>query len=393
LSCFHAALQQGRAPSGVTPQLLQQDFLQDVIGRVPTVEGISEAVRISGKFPDSPQYALAVAILANDELWSGRPSGLARAQEAVRLARASRSPIALVYALIAKVKAQVLAGDSSGLADAREAQIAAEAGNIPGFVWAVGWAANCLDASAASRDVVEHMRRSRAEMVSLGAPHCYVAQTSAYEAFGLLLLGHWRGCRERLRVTLGSTPGPRADMIARLTAALLATWQGRWAEADGHLVRAEELFAARSILRGHGLDAVRAELALATDDTEQAVAIALAGVENHGHANMVERLIPLAAKAIANEARTSLDRSKDPSPTMARLDDLRNQHPTVVADTGPGPMHRAQVRAMQAWYDAEIQRGQDDPAAGTAWQYAAQACADGQLAWDEAYTWWEPLRR
>jgi DNA-binding CsgD family transcriptional regulator len=384
-----ASVDRDQQPLLAAELLLQQDFLQDETGRVSTVKGISEAVRISGKYPNSPQYALAVAILANDELWSGKPSGPARAQEAVRLARACGSPMALVYALIAKVKTQALAGDSGGLADAREAQkIAAKAGNIPGFVAAVGWTANCLDASAASRDVVEHMRRSRAEMVSLGAPHCYVADTSAYEAFGLLLLGDWRGCRERLRVTLGSTPGPRADMIARLTAALLATWQGRWAEAGGHLVRAEELFAARSILRSHGLDAVRAELALATGDTEQAVAIALAGVENHGHANLVERLIPLAAKAMADEARTFLDQGKDPSRAVARLDDLRSRHPTVVADTGPGPMHRAQVRAMQAWYDAEILRGQNNPAVGPAWQNAAQACADGELAWDEAYAWW-----
>jgi DNA-binding CsgD family transcriptional regulator len=177
-------------------------------------------------------------------------------------------------------------------------------------------------------------------------------------------------------------------MIARLTAALLATWQGRWAEADGHLVRAEELFAARSILRSQGLDAVRAELALATGDTEQAVAIALAGVENHGHDNLVERLIPLAAKAMADEARTFLDQGKDPSPAVARLDELRSRHPTVVADTGPGPMHRAQVRAMQAWYDAELQRGHDDPGAATAWQRVAQACADAELMWDEAYAWW-----
>jgi DNA-binding CsgD family transcriptional regulator len=91
---------------------------------------------------------------------------------------------------------------------------------------------------------------------------------------------------------------------------------------------------------------------------------------------------------MADEARTFLDQGKDAAPAVTRLHDLRHQHPTVVADTGPGPMHRAQVRAMQAWYDAELQRGHDDPAAGAAWHHAAQACAEGQLAWDEAYAWW-----
>jgi DNA-binding NarL/FixJ family response regulator len=51
-------------------------------------------------------------------------------------------------------------------------------------------------------------------------------------------------------------------------------------------------------------------------------------------------------------------------------------------------MYELQVRAMQAWYDAEVQRGRDDPGAATAWTAAARACADGQLAWDEAYAWW-----
>ena len=51
-------------------------------------------------------------------------------------------------------------------------------------------------------------------------------------------------------------------------------------------------------------------------------------------------------------------------------------------------MYQVQVRAMQAWYDAEIQRGRDEPGAATAWTAAAQACAYGQLAWDEAYAWW-----
>ena len=100
--------------------------------------------------------------------------------------------------------------------------------------------------------------RIREEMTSLGAPHCYVARVSAHEAFGLALLGDWRGCAERLRVVLGSAPGPKGDIIAPLTAALLAMWQGGWAEAEAHLARAEELVELNSNLLFYGLDAVRA---------------------------------------------------------------------------------------------------------------------------------------
>jgi DNA-binding CsgD family transcriptional regulator len=236
--------------------------------------------------------------------------------------------------------------------------------------------------------VIEHLRSSREQMISLGAPHLHVAWMSAYEALGLLLLGDWRACVRRLRVALGSMPGPTGDLIARLTAALLAGWQGRSAEAAAHLTRAEELTAARFNLVFYGFDAVRTELALATGDTGGAFATAMAGVDREGHANLVERLVPLAARALADEAQTVRDYGEDPAPAMARLDDLRSRYPTVVAETGPGPMYQLQVRAMQAWYDAEVLRGNNDPAAAGAWQRAAQACADGELAWDEAYAWW-----
>jgi DNA-binding NarL/FixJ family response regulator len=39
---------------------------------------------------------------------------------------------------------------------------------------------------------------------------------------------------------------------------------------------------------------------------------------------------------------------------------------------------------MQALYDAEVLRGQADPAAAAAWCDAAKACADAEIAWDEA---------
>jgi DNA-binding CsgD family transcriptional regulator len=371
--------------------LVRQNHLQEQTGRAPTTGNDAwAAVRLSAEYPESVEYALAVAGLAEEEVWDGVPSGSARADEAVGLARACGSAKALANALVVRVMARFFAGDSGGgLAEAQEAQTAAaKARDFFWFTNAAAWAANCLDISSANRDVIEHLRRSREEMASRGAPHCYVARLSADEAFGLVLLGDWRACLGRLRVALGSTPGPRGDLVARLTAALLAVWQGRWAEAEAHLARAEELSADRFILLFYGLDAVRTELALATGDTERATAAAMTGVERGGHANLVERLVPLAARALTDEAQAFRDRGEDPAPAVARLHDLRSRYPRVVAEDGPGPMHRAQVRAMQAWYDAEVQRGQDDSAAATAWMAAAQACAEGELAWDEAYTWW-----
>ena len=384
-----AILDRDQQPLLATELLLHRNRLQSHIGRAATVDDVWAAVRLSAEYPESAEHALAVAGLAAEEVWGGMPSGSARADEAVRLARACGSARAIAKALVVRVMARFFAGDSGGLAEAQEAQTAAaKARDFFWFTSAAAWGANCLDISSASRDVIEHLRRSREELTALGAPHCYVARLSADEAFGLVLLGDWRACLGRLRVTLGSTPGPRGDVIARLTAALLATWQGRWAEAEAHLARAEELSADRSILLFYGLDAVRAELALVTGNTERAFAAAMAGVEREDDANLVERLVPLAARALADETQALRDRGEDPALAVVRLHDLRSSYPAVVAEDRSGPMHRAQVQAMQAWYDAEVQRGRADPAAATAWQDAAQACAAGELAWDEAYAWW-----
>lgn len=349
-----------------------------------------EAMRLSAPYPDSIEYAMAVASLAAAEAWDGTASARAWADEAIRLARACGSPRALAAALIASVVIRVFAADPAALDDARQAQAAAtEAKDFLTVVDAAGWVGNSLDVSAASREVIDHSRRTREELAAMGAPPSYMAGLSATEAFGLALLGDWRECTERLRVALGSSPGRECDLVARLTAALLAGWQGRSGEAEAHLARAEELSPDRFVLVFAGFHAVKAEVALAKGDTESAFAAAMAGVGRADHhANLLERLVPQAARALADQAQSLRDQGRSPEPAVTRLRDLRRRYPEVVAEVGPGPMHQAQVLAMQAWYDAEVRRGQDEPAAASAWQHAAQTCAAGQLAWDEAYAWW-----
>jgi DNA-binding CsgD family transcriptional regulator len=354
-----------------------------------SVGDAQEAVRISAQYPNSVEYVLAMAERAGEEIWDGLPAGAERADEAVRLARKCGSARALAYALISKAMARVFAGDSGGLIEATEAQeAAATARDFLALMGAATWAANSLDFGLASREVIEHTHRSREQLISLGAPHSYVAKFSAEEALGLLFLGEWRACVDRLREVLGSAPGPKADVIARVTAALLAVWQGRLPEAEAHLARAEEISATRGTLLFYGFDAVRTELALAKRDTEGAFASAMAKVERGGHANLVERLVPLAARAMADEAQALRDRGEDAASAVTRLEEFRRRYPAVVTEVGPGPAHRAEVAAMQSWYDAEVRRGRDDIAAAATWQHTAQACLDAGLAWDEAYAWW-----
>jgi DNA-binding CsgD family transcriptional regulator len=353
------------------------------------LDDVREAVRLFASDPASWEHALAMAGLANAEMWQGLPSGPSHAQEAVRLARACGSAKALAYALAAKVMAGVYTDSRSGSRDAEEAQAAAaEARDFRAFMIATSWAGNCMDCPA-SRAFPERWRRGREELISMGAPHVYIAWLSADEASGLLQLGDWRGCEERLRDVLGSTPGPMADVNARLTAALLACRQGRQTEADAHLTRAEELLSNPAEFLTFEFAAVTAELAVASIDAGRAVTAAMAGLESEGvPPTFSERLLPLATRALADEAQQLRDRGERPAIAVARVDDLRRSYPTVIAEAGPGPVYQAQVRAMQAWYDAELLRARDNPAATAAWQHAARACAEAELPWDEAYACW-----
>ena len=364
---------------------------QDTGQEFAATEDISRALRLACRHPESPQYALAMAGMARVEIWRGQPSGPARAVEAVALARASGSAPALSYALAAKIQAWLMDSgarpyDGDPLQDGRLAQsAAAQARDYYAFVHATVWAAQAHD-GIISRDWIEVIRQGREELVSLGGPHAYVAWLASFEAEALLFLGEWQACEQRLRVALGAPPGTGGGTVCRLVAARLAAWQGRWSEAEGHLARAGELFAEQSGFLGLSFDSVRAEVAVAQGDAEQAFTIALAGLQQR--ADLVERLLPTAARAAADQAEALRDRSENAEPALSRLDHLRGTYPTVPADPNPMPSERAHAAAMQALYLAEQARGRRAPEAVPAWAEAAQACAAAGLAWDEAYARW-----
>lgn len=380
-----AVVDRVREPLSAARLLIRRIDLRLSTGReFAGLADVREAVRLSAAELHSAEHALAMAELAHAELWHGVPSGPATADAAVGLARACGSPQALAYALTAQVMARVQVRDGGGVAQGEEAQRAAvEAGDWWAFVHALLWTSNCIDHYSPA--VVDLQSRARATMAAHGAPHCYLAWVSAVEASGLLQLGEWHGCVDRLRVALGSSPGPIGDASARLVAAQLACWQGRQAEAEAHLARADEIFAQHSEFLALEFDAVRAALAVATGDTDLAVSLVPDPDATDAPPTLVERLVPLAAQALADRAAAGRDHGEDPGPTLDRLRALRRQHPEVPVDLGPGENYQKAVAAMQAWYDAEVERAEQAPTAGVAWRRAADAGRAALLPWDEAY--------
>jgi DNA-binding CsgD family transcriptional regulator len=330
-----------------------------------------------------------MAQLAWAELWHDQPQGQNRAAEAVRLARACGSAKALSYALSAVAQARLAAGATEAPAEQAEARAAAlQAQDFRAYMRSASQISHTMGFRS-GREIADEFRRGREEMTSLDAPHIYTAWLSANEAHELLLRGDWRACLDRLRFSLGSTPGPWAGMLTRLTAALLASRQGRFAEAEAHLARAEELCTDPAAYLGLFFAAVRAELAVMTGELDRGIAAALEGIAADGvQPYLVERLVPLAARAAADQAQVLRDRGGELAAPMTVLDDLWRRYPMVARRSGTGPVYRAEVDAMQAVYLAELQRGHAEPAAATGWVRAADACAAADLPWDDAYANW-----
>ena len=361
------------------------DLEDETGGQHADPEAEQLAVRLSAAQPDSPAHAIAMARLAEQEVWKGLSSGRERAEEALRLAHKSGSARALANALWTRAMARVLDGDADALEDALEAEdTAATARDFLAFVSAAAWSSNCMDIGPTSAEATGHMRQARERLVAMGAPHRYVALLCAQEAFSLLMTGDWRACVSRLRVALGSTPGPRADGIARLTAALLDVRQGRWEQAEEHLARAAEV--ASSTYEFYGYHAILAELHIVKGDHSAGFDAAMSGIDCR--ANLREHLLPLATRALADEAQALRDRGEDAKPVLTAIRDLVTRYPDIVSEVGPGPAHAAEVIAMQATYEAEVARAQNRSDSAACWRQAARASADARLLWDEAYAWW-----
>ena len=350
-----------------------------------------EAVRLAAVEPHSWQHALALAELAHAESFEDKPGEAIHAEQALALARSAGDPRALAFALTANAVVAVKLGKrQEGLALAVEAMAAAvQAGDYWAFCHASTWEATAT-ASWPTRLHPDMLRRRREEMVSLGAPHTYIAMLSAAEVSSRFSIGDWRECVLLLRAVLGSDPAPIADFAARLAAAHLAAWQGRPDEAEAHLERADEIFAQSFSFLNFEFAACRAEVCLAAGRPAEAFDVAMAGATSPGMAPvMCEWLMPLATRAIADRVQTARDTGHDPSSLLAQLDDLQQRFPSVIRDTGQvtelGERH---MDALNLLYAAEAGRARHDPENGAQWIRTAEAAGAATLAWEEAYSWW-----
>jgi DNA-binding CsgD family transcriptional regulator len=352
---------------------------------------LREAASLAATDVSSPTYALAMAELAHAELWAGVDEASGHARRAVEVARHSGDPRALSHALTAVVMDAAYRRSSSTVhAIAAEAVAAGlESRDWFATVHALLWESN-VTVDWATEPYVELIRRRRLELEAHGAPHAYLAWLSAIEATNLVVIGRPSQAESALRVALGSDPGPFGDVSARLAAALLAARRGRPAEAQGHLLRVDELMADGSAFHALEYDAVRAEVRLWSGDASGAVRAAMTGADARGSPpTMCEWLMPLAARGLADLATHARDRGESAGAILAEVAELERRFPRVIRDVGePTPVWDAQIAALEAMYAAERLRARGGAGEADAWLDAIERLETCGFAWEEAYARW-----
>ncbi|MET3351090.1 UNVERIFIED_ORG: DNA-binding CsgD family transcriptional regulator [Arthrobacter sp. UYEF1] len=388
LACIDASAE----PLEVSHLMVRRMHLQFSTGQtfLPMAD-IREAVRLSAAAPDSWQHALALAELVHASMWHDEPAHEALSRQALALAREAGNHLALSYALTA---AAIVANLASRSAESRNlaaegALEAVQARDFWAYVHATYWTANA-QGPWTSEEYAVLLRRARQEMMEQGAPHTYIAKIAADEAASYLAVGEWRQCRAALRIALSFDPGPMGEVSVRLTAARLAQLQGRNVDAGIHLDRADELNHVNqenSARLNLDFDAVRAEVLVAAGRPKLAFAAAMAGATPPGPPpTMCEWLLPLAARALADQAQLARDVGHPTVELLVAAKELEERFPGVLHEPpGQSAFYFRQVAAFELLYSTELSRVRNQPGSAAAWAQTADAFRTAHLPWEEAY--------
>ncbi|YCH05876.1 helix-turn-helix transcriptional regulator [Arthrobacter sp. alpha11c] len=349
---------------------------------------MERAVQLSAADPQSWQHALALAEYTHAALWLDRAGGAEDAAQALTLARLTKNPIAMSYALTAAAMVQLFARRSEeafSLAKSAAAE-ALRAEDYWGYLHAVAWLANSQE-SWISQEYADVLHIAREELARHEAPHSYISKIAADEAGSFVGIGSWREAQTALRIAISLDPGPMGDVSARLTAARLDALQGRTHDAFVHLARAEEVNGNTEAYLNLNFAAVRSEVNAVDGQPEASLEAAMTGALRPGPPpTMCEWLLPLAARALADLIQKAKDEGKPTAGRLSELAQLEERFPHVFNESGEqSELYQRQLFAFQSLYAAELGRARGDHGNADDWIRTANACRDASLAWEHAY--------
>lgn len=343
------------------------------------------AVELSRAFPDSEEYADALAFLSWCQWWNNELELSGKyAEEAVQAAHRSGSNVALSLAYAVRGNADIH-GERSDTDTATGLRFAELTGD-PELIWRMLVIRhNYLTRRGRLLECIEPIKRFLAFALDEGALSVAVFAAGLL-SHHLLMFGRLPESAEVIREGLSLAGLPNAGAMARLSAASLSVRQGNADVAGLHVQRAEELMPGLENRTGLFAQPVLAEYLIATGRPEQALDMLSRTIgTQYVDTRDADELLVWGARVAADLMEAARDRREAVGSIHAAYDELlsarRRMQPQPFELGGPDDLIQP---AMQALFTAETARYKAQSPTSAQWEDAVRRCDTAGLLWDEA---------
>jgi DNA-binding CsgD family transcriptional regulator/tetratricopeptide (TPR) repeat protein len=349
------------------------------------IDEMTRAVELSREWPDSQEYAEALASLSVSESWMAGRLHRARqhAEEAVAAAERSRSVSALSSALRARAVASL--EDAEADRDSQSAlAMALESGHPEPACWAYLTRHNFFEARGRLADQVAVLRESY-DFARDAAELSMTVFLSGALADVLVAMGRLHEAGAVVREGLARSAVPNSAVSVRLAAVILALRRGQLGAADLHMQRAKELMPSLEYRPELEAPPVMAEFELAHKRAEEALCLLTDTLEVQAvDPRIADLMMCWGARAAADLAERARDR-RDPerlARAQAALQHLIARRQAIA----PAPFTVLTSRdlvqpAVEAMFEAESARCEKDARTSSAWEEAVRRCDAAGMRW------------
>lgn len=371
-------------------------YFEYTTGRSATgddVEANRRAIDLAAPYPDSPEYAQALAAISDSCFWADSIEAAQQyADRAIEAAHRAGSHQALTHAYL--VSAYAYQFEDRADHDSAEAMRQAHLDGDPRGVHAGGWARKVwLNWHGRLSDAIPDDVDALSEALDAGATNVAALYFGDLARIRLVI-GQHAEAEQEIRQGLALARVPQGAANIRLAAALLATRQGDLGAAHLHRRRAYELIPDLETRPTQMAPPTLAEILIAEGRPAEALDLLARTMEVQiVDPRVADEMLVLGARSAADLAEHARDRRDLHRVTQARqlldnLDELRRklQPPPFAPLTADNLI----VPAHKALYAAETARCWAQPSTSDLWEEATHHCASAGLRWDEAiarYRW------
>ncbi|MFC5265451.1 AAA family ATPase [Kribbella qitaiheensis] len=351
---------------------------------IPEVERAIELIR---RFPDSEEYAEALADLSESHTWNNAPDSARRyAEEAVQAAHRSGSNRALSHAYRARATAYLREerADRDSLESLQFARLASDQPRLAGArLIRVNYLVQRGRVAESTAILADGFR----EALDAGALRVATGTLCSAMAQDLLTLGQLEAGARVIRQGLALGSWSASAARTRLVAALLATRQGELDVARLHVRRAKELVPGLEESPELMAPPILAEYLLAEGEPEQALELLSRTMTVQSvDPRIADEMLMWSARSAAELAEKAHDRRDGEGVSRARrlLEDIENQRRRLRPEPFDviTPADRVQP-AVQAVFAAESTRCMSLSVTSSQWKEAAVRCAAASMRWEE----------